>query len=71
MNNRINMLTQEKERLNNLIRSKNDDIDNLENEKLELHTKINHYKNYEMKITEGEQVTARLNSEIAKLRGDI
>lgn len=71
LNSRINMLTQEKERLNNLIRSKNDDIQSLENEKLELHSKMNHYRNYEVKITESEQITTRLNSEIAKLRGDI
>lgn len=39
-------MTQEKERLNGLLKSKNDDIANLENEKLGLHKQINHYKNY-------------------------
>ena len=34
LGNKINVMTQEKERLNNLLRSKNDDIKNLENEKL-------------------------------------
>lgn len=64
------MLSQENSRLNSLIRTKNDDIEALEKEKIEMHTKINHYKNYEIKITENEQVVKRLNDQIAQLRGD-
>lgn len=60
LGNKINVMTQEKQRLNNLLRSKNDDIKNLENEKLELHSKINHYRNYEVKISETEQIATKL-----------
>lgn len=69
--NKINMMTQQRERLNNLIRSKNDDIKALENQKLELHSKINYYKNYEVKISESEQVSSKLKEDILKLRKDI
>ena len=64
-------MTQERERLNNLLRSKNDDINQLEKEKLELHTKINHYRNYEIKISEGEQTVAKLREDINKLRKEV
>lgn len=50
--NKIAMLVQENERLNTLIRAKNDDIDQLEKDKLEMHTQVSHYKNYEIKINE-------------------
>jgi chromosome segregation ATPase len=70
LGNRINMMTQERERLNNLLRSKNDDIKALEDEKLGLHSKINHYKNYENKINEGEQMAAKLKDDVNKLRND-
>lgn len=70
LENKIAMLSQENSRLNSLIRTKNDDIEALEKEKIEMHTKINHYKNYEIKITENEQVVKRLNDQIAQLRGD-
>lgn len=71
LSNKINMMTQQKERLNNLLRSKNDDIKGLENEKLELHSKINHYRNYEVKISESEQITTKLKDDINKLRKDV
>ena len=54
-----------------MIRTKNDDIHSLENEKLELHSKINHYKNYESKISESEQIANKLKEEINRLRGDV
>lgn len=53
-----------------MIRTKNDDIEALEKEKIEMYTKINHYKNYEIKITENEQVVKRLNDQIAQLKAD-
>lgn len=71
LSNKINVMTQQKERLNNLLRSKNDDIKGLENEKLELHSKINHYRNYEVKISESEQITTKLKDDINKLRKDV
>lgn len=52
LENKIAMLSQENSRLNTLIRSKNDDIETLEKEKVQMHTTINHYKNYEIKISE-------------------
>lgn len=48
--NKIIMLTQEIERLNQLINEKNGLIANLERDQLDLHSKINHYKSYEQKI---------------------
>ena len=59
-------MTQEIERLNNLLRAKNDDIGLLENEKLELHHKLTHYRNYELKASENEQAVQRLESNISK-----
>ncbi len=47
---KIIMLTQEIERLNQLINEKNVLINNLERDQLDLHSKINHYKSYEQKI---------------------
>lgn len=52
--NKIIMLTQEIERLNQLINEKNGLIANLERDQLDLHSKINHYKSYEQKIQESE-----------------
>ena len=52
--NKIIMLTQEIERLNQLINEKNGLIANLERDQLDLHSKINHYKSYEQKIKESE-----------------
>lgn len=52
LENKIAMLSQENSRLNSLIRTKNDDIEALEKEKVQMHTTINHYKNYEIKISE-------------------
>lgn len=40
------MLSQENSRLNGLIKTKNQDIEGLEKEKVQMHTTINHYKNY-------------------------
>lgn len=45
------MLTQENEKLNELIRMRKDDIDQLEKDKLQLHSEMMKYKNYEHKIT--------------------
>jgi len=36
-----------------------------------LHSKINHYRNYEVKISEGEQVSAKLKDDVNKLRRDV
>jgi hypothetical protein len=47
---KIIMLTQEIERLNQLINEKNALINSLERDQLDLHSKINHYKSYEQKI---------------------
>ena len=58
--NKIGLLTTELEKLNDLLKERNREIGALEQEKLELYSKINHYKNYEMKIAENEQVVARM-----------
>lgn len=49
--NKTVLLTQEIQRLNGLIKAKNRDIDALEQEKLSLYTKMNGYKNYQLKIS--------------------
>ncbi len=54
-----------------MIRNKNDDLDQLEGEKLELHTKINHYKHYEIKINENEQLLGKLHNSNEALKRDI
>lgn len=66
--NKIAMLVQENERLNTLIRAKNDDIDQLEKDKLEMHAQVSHYKNYEIKINENEMLVKRLNDQIHNLK---
>lgn len=35
-----------------------------------MHTSINHYKNYEIKIQENENIVKRLNDQIQQLRND-
>ena len=35
-----------------------------------MYTTINHYKNYEIKISENEQIVKRLNDQINQLRAD-
>lgn len=62
--NKVALMTKEIDRLNNLIKTKNDDIEQLEKEKLELHTLMNKYKNYEIKINEYEQVVAKLKNNL-------
>ena len=49
--NRIKLLTEENDRLNNLISNKNEDIESLESSKIDLVTKVNHYKTYEAKTS--------------------
>lgn len=66
--NKIAMLVQENERLNGLIRTKNDDIEQLEKDKLQLHTEMMKYKNYEHKITENEQIVSRLNDQLSNIK---
>lgn len=46
MENKIALMTQENDRLNNLIKNKNDDLEDLEREKIELYSQVNKYKNY-------------------------
>lgn len=48
--NKIALMTQEIDRLNNLIKTKNEDIEQLEKEKIEIHSAMTKYKNYEIKI---------------------
>lgn len=69
--NKIALMTQEIDRLNNLIKTKNDDIEQLEKEKLELHTAMNKYKNYEIKIYENQQTAAKLQNNIEICKKDI
>ena len=69
--NKIALLTQEIERLNTLNRSKSEDIEVLEREKVELHTKMTFYKNYELKISESEQAAAQLTNQIRNLTKDV
>ncbi len=54
-----------------MIKNKNEDLDQLEGEKLELHSKINHYKNYEIKINENEQLLGKLQNSNEALKRDI
>ena len=69
--NKIALMTQEIDRLNNLIKNKNSDIDDLEREKIELYSMVNKYKNYETKIQENEQVVNRLQKSLADLKKDM
>lgn len=48
--NKIGLMTQEIDRLNNLIKEQGEDIDRLEGEKIQLHSVINELKNYELKL---------------------
>jgi hypothetical protein len=57
--------------LNQLIKNKNQDIDQLEGEKLELHSKVNHYKNYEIKINENEQIVTKLQNNVEIQKRDV
>ena len=68
--NKIAMLVQENERLNGLIRTKNDDIEQLEKEKLQIHSEMMKYKNYEHKIAENEQIVQRLNDQLHNFKRD-
>lgn len=57
--------------MNQLIKNKNQDIDQLEGEKLELHSKVNHYKNYEIKINENEQIVTKLQNNVEIQKRDV
>jgi hypothetical protein len=57
--------------LNQLIKNKNQDIDQLEGEKLELHSKVNHYKNYEIKINENQQIVTKLQNNVEIQKRDV
>ena len=50
LQNKIALMTQEIDRLNNLIKNKNDDLEQLEQDKIELYSQVNKYKNYEPKM---------------------
>ncbi len=57
--------------MNQLIKNKNQDIDQLEGEKLELHSKVNHYKNYEIKINENQQIVTKLQNNVEIQKRDV
>ena len=57
--------------MNQLIKNKNQDIDQLEGEKLELHSKVNHYKNYEIKINENQQIVTKLQNNVDIQKRDV
>lgn len=59
------------DKLNDLLKDRNKEIAALEKEKLELYSKINHYKNYEIKITETEQTTKRLQDSNNSLKREL
>lgn len=69
--NKIALMTQEIDRLNNLIKTKNEDIEQLEKEKIEIHSAMTKYKNYEIKIYENEQTVAKLQNNIEICKKDI
>lgn len=69
--NKIALMTQEIDRLNNLIKDRNQDISTLENQKLQLHTLVNQYKNYELKIQENEQTVSKLQSALNNARNEL
>jgi chromosome segregation ATPase len=69
--NKIGLLTTELEKLNDLLKERNREIGGLEKEKLELYGKINHYKNYELKIAENEQLVGRMQEGNASLKREI
>ena len=62
LENKIALMTQEMDRLNNLIRNKNEDLEQLEREKIELYSQVNKYKNYEPKMQENEQIIGQLKN---------
>lgn len=64
-------MTQEIDRLNNLIKTKNEDIGQLEKQKLQIHSAMTKYKNYEIKIYENEQIVAKLQNNIEICKKDI
>jgi chromosome segregation ATPase len=66
LENKIALMTQENDRLNNLIKNKNDDLAQLEREKIELYSQVNKYKNYEPKMQENEQAIAQLKQALNK-----
>jgi predicted RNase H-like nuclease (RuvC/YqgF family) len=57
--------------LNSLIENKNEDIESLESSKIDLVTKINHYKNYEVKVNEYESVIKKLSDNIEAAKRDL
>lgn len=69
--NKIALLTTEMERLNDLLKDRNKEISQLENEKLEIYQQISYYKNYESKIGEKDQIIAKNNETINALKRDI
>lgn len=69
--NKIGLLTSELEKLNDLLKERNREIGQLEKEKLELYGQINHYKNYELKIAENEQLVARMQDGNSSLKQEI
>lgn len=68
---KIIMLTQEIERLNQLINEKNAFINGLEKEQIDLHSKINHYKSYESKIQESESYIKKYQDQIANVKREL
>ena len=68
---KINLLTGELDKLNDLLRDRNKEIAAMEKEKLELYSKINHYKNYEIKISENEQTCKRLQESNNSLKREL
>lgn len=69
--NKIALLTTEMERLNDLLKDRNKEISQLENEKLEIYQQISYYKNYESKIGEKDQIISKNNETISALKRDI
>lgn len=69
--NKINLLNLEHSRLNDLLRERNDLINKLESDSVEAVRKINHYKNYEIKISENEQTVRKLQDTVDKYRKDL
>lgn len=68
---KLTLSEEEIERLNKLIAVKNEDIDQLEKEKVEMLSEMNYYKNYENQIREYEQDIEKMRNVIDTNRKEI
>ncbi len=64
-------MNEEISRLNDLINHKNREIEALEGEKLDMHTKITHLKSYEQRNSENDAQARKLNDQLQDAKRSI